>query len=82
MIIRHNQRSSRLESRLLLWVPVGLALYVASVGPAAAIFGDSPGPIMDRVLREFYAPVRFLGEYTPAGKPIEGWIEMWARLGE
>jgi len=59
---------SRFGGRLLLWVPLGLVFYVLSIGPAAAVFGDSPGPILDPLLPGILRANEMVGYLNPRGQ--------------
>ena len=73
------EKQQRPRFRLIFWLPMILVLYVLSVGPAAAIFGDNPPAPLDDVLRVIYAPVRALGR-TPVGPAVDWWVNTWLKL--
>lgn len=74
------ERTSSLMGRLFLWVGISLlaiVVYVGSAGPVIMLVPES-GPW--RAVNKVYAPFIWMMRNTQFGKPLEAYLEWWARL--
>ncbi len=80
-----NERDTEAETRdrspfrWVFWLPVALVLYLLSIGPAVAIFGERPPKPVVTALTIFYKPLLLLHK-TPLESALIWWTDLWSKL--
>ena len=72
-----NEKKRSKAEGWLMAVGVLLVVYVLSIGPAARWARKYSG--FREAARPVYAPIKWLHDQTPLGKPIEYYCNWWSR---
>jgi hypothetical protein len=71
-----EEERPRLCSRLLVWLPMLVGLYIFSIGPVVALVERFPGrsETVEAVVMVFYWPLVKVAK-SEAGAPLRAWID-------